>query len=156
MAFLRPRKSPSGFGKFIALIIMCTFLYIWPYCANLWWREMTALIKKHDLKLSEFFLIWNICQAFCISAIGHTFFGICYYFEFDFIESYAIAEEPWPWKTMEKKEWHRMLLKTIGLYVFNIFIIGPLALGIPVIILNLPLDTGTSPVGIPSRRNFVV
>ena len=154
MAFLRPRKKDRGYGRVFAVLILSTFFYVWPYCADLWWQSQQQIMKDHDLPLKHWFVLWSLFQTFCISIIGNSFFGICYYFEFDFIEKYAIADEPWPWKVLKRDEWMRTLRKTLALYVFNVFILGPFFLGLS-LILDLPLDHDVSNK-IPSHKDFIL
>ena len=157
MSFLWQRSQGTGIGKFIALFITLAFFYIWPFCANYWWKTMLSLIQEYDLKVSHFYLYWNLFQAVSVSIIMHTFFLICYVCEFEFIERYNVSNEPWPWKSKDKTEqaeWNTLLKKTIALYSFNLLVIGPLAIA-PIIIFDLPLGN-TSPNGIPSRKAFIM
>ena len=90
-----------------------------------------------------------------ISLMMHSFFLVCYYYEFEFIESYNVTNEPWPWKSEDRTEWNRILRKTIALYLFNLMVVGPLAIS-PLIIFDLNLDIGTSLDGVPTRTAFLL
>ena len=152
MTFLKHRKSKTGCGIFVSLLTMSAFIYVWPYCADVWWRDMSALIQEHDMTTNEFYFLWSILQACIMSLIVHSFYGICYYGEFTFIEKYKVADEPWPWKTKdgaECKEWTRKLYDTLKVYMLNVFVISHSLVGL-LVIFDLPHPIGTSPI-IPTR-----
>ena len=97
MAYFNRRKSKTGAGIIVSIITMSAFLYVWPYFAHLWWREMSSLIREYDMTINEFYLSWSLFQAFCMSVLVQGFFGICYVGQFAFIERYKVVDEPWPW-----------------------------------------------------------
>ena len=86
MAFLRPRRQATGYGKTFAFLSVCTFAYLWPYLANYWWGKQVDIMREYDLKLEKWYVMWSLFQTFWISVLGNAFYGICYYFEFEFIE----------------------------------------------------------------------
>ena len=100
MAFLNGSKQEgTGFGIIFATAITCSFVYLWPICAEYWWTTMSSVILKYGLTISQFYLFWNVFQGLLISIITHLIYAICYYGEFDFIEKYKNFDEPWPWQT---------------------------------------------------------
>ena len=152
MVFLREREPDKGYGRIISILILITFIYLWPSCANLWWQYQKKIMEDYGLPISTWFVIYGIIQTFCVTVVTNTFFGICYYFEFEFIEKYAVADEPWPWKVLEREEWKRILKRSLALYTFNVFILGPSMLCLT---LFLPYNYDVSDE-VPNHKNFIL
>jgi sterol desaturase/sphingolipid hydroxylase (fatty acid hydroxylase superfamily) len=94
----------------------------------------TYSIKKWQ---ALFFITWIINIVFLI--LSNLVMWYIYHIEHPFFERYKINRDPWPWYA-DKKEWNKLLKKSLLLVGFNVLVVLPSITMLNIIAKNWDVD----------------
>lgn len=121
-------------------LLLFLFISIPHYYLGRYWPVIEKHLSPDTIKSIFPSLAQTISVLACI-----LFYGVIYYFEFDFVEKFKANEVAWPWKG-DKNKWKAQLKRLTWVYFRNFFIIGTVA----TTIVDVTSSIGSSSASYPS------
>jgi len=129
------RYKQKGYGLISASLMAISFYVFAPYVGEWSWPRLMDFVSENNYELwkVELFISW----AFHLSCtiVTNLSMWLIYHLELPFFERYKINRDPWPWNK-DRKEWNKLLVKSIGLVGFNCLVTIPCVLLMNAVINN--------------------
>lgn len=117
----------KGYGLISANLIAWSFMFLAPIVVQWVWPEVLRAMENNNWEKWHVYLFGTWAWNASIVLITNVVMWAIYHIELPFFERYKITNDPWPW-VENRKEWNKLVKKSILLVGFNNLVSLPLAL----------------------------